>query len=94
MRTRFKDLCVISDGPNRFCRSFRRCSARHKCLRTEREEGPRCQGGDELREVETGWQDDGRVEIKHGLSADERVVTTGAFLLDSESRLKRTPQTR
>jgi Cu(I)/Ag(I) efflux system membrane fusion protein len=42
----------------------------------------------ELREVETGWQDGGRVEIKNGLKEGEEVVTTGAFLLDSESRLK------
>ncbi len=42
----------------------------------------------ELREVETGWQDGDRVEIKSGVKAGERVVTTGAFLLDSESRMK------
>ncbi len=42
----------------------------------------------ELREVETGWQDGDRVEIRAGLKAGERVVTTGAFLLDSESRMK------
>jgi YHS domain-containing protein len=42
----------------------------------------------ELREVETGWQDGDRVEISGGLKAGERVVTAGAFLLDSESRMK------
>jgi membrane fusion protein, copper/silver efflux system len=42
----------------------------------------------ELREVETGWQDGDRVEIKSGLKEGEEVVTAGAFLLDSESRLK------
>jgi len=42
----------------------------------------------ELREVETGWQDGDRVEIRSGLKAGERVVTAGAFLLDSESRMK------
>jgi RND family efflux transporter MFP subunit len=42
----------------------------------------------ELREVETGWQDGDRVEIRSGLKAGERVVSTGAFLLDSESRMK------
>jgi YHS domain-containing protein len=42
----------------------------------------------ELREVETGWQDGDRVEIRGGLNAGERVVTAGAFLLDSESRMK------
>jgi Cu(I)/Ag(I) efflux system membrane fusion protein len=48
------------------------------------------QGGGqyEQREVETGWQDGDRVEIRSGLKAGERVVTTGAFLLDSESRMK------
>jgi Cu(I)/Ag(I) efflux system membrane fusion protein len=42
----------------------------------------------ELREVETGWQEGDRVEIRSGLKAGERVVTSGAFLLDSESRMK------
>ncbi len=42
----------------------------------------------ELREVQTGWQEGNRVEIRSGLRAGERVVTAGAFLLDSESRLK------
>ena len=42
----------------------------------------------ELREVETGWQDGDRVEVRGGLKAGERVVTVGAFLLDSESRMK------
>jgi Cu(I)/Ag(I) efflux system membrane fusion protein len=42
----------------------------------------------ELRQVETGWQEGDRVEIQAGLKAGERVVTTGAFLLDSESRMK------
>lgn len=42
----------------------------------------------QAREVETGWQDGDRVEIRSGLRAGERVVTAGAFLLDSESRMK------
>ncbi len=42
----------------------------------------------ELREVETGWQQGDRVEIRGGLKAGDRVVTAGAFLLDSESRMK------
>jgi Cu(I)/Ag(I) efflux system membrane fusion protein len=42
----------------------------------------------EPREVETGWQQGGRVEIRSGLKAGERVVNAGAFLLDSESRMK------
>jgi Cu(I)/Ag(I) efflux system membrane fusion protein len=45
----------------------------------------------ELREVETGWQEGDRVEIRSGLKAGERVVTAGAFLLDSESRMKSPP---
>jgi Cu(I)/Ag(I) efflux system membrane fusion protein len=42
----------------------------------------------ELREVQTGWQEGDRVEIREGLKAGERVVTAGAFLLDSESRIR------
>jgi len=42
----------------------------------------------ELREVETGVQERERVEILSGLEVGEHVVTAGAFLLDSESRLK------
>jgi Cu(I)/Ag(I) efflux system membrane fusion protein len=42
----------------------------------------------EAREVGTGWQDGDRVEIRAGLQAGEAVVTAGAFLLDSESRMK------
>ena len=42
----------------------------------------------QLREVETGWQEGDRVEIRAGLKEGERVVTAGAFLLDSESRMK------
>lgn len=42
----------------------------------------------EPREIESGWQYGDRVQIVKGLSADERVVTGGTFLLDSESRLR------
>ncbi len=42
----------------------------------------------ELRDVETGWQHGDRVEIRRGLQPGERIVTAGAFLLDSESRMK------
>jgi Cu(I)/Ag(I) efflux system membrane fusion protein len=42
----------------------------------------------ESREVEIGWQDGDRVEIRSGLKVGERVVTAGAFLLDSESRMR------
>jgi Cu(I)/Ag(I) efflux system membrane fusion protein len=42
----------------------------------------------EPRRVETGWRSDGRVEIVRGLEAGERVVASGTFFLDSESRLR------
>ena len=42
----------------------------------------------EPRQVETGWRLDGRVEIVSGLEPGERIVTSGNFLLDSESRMK------
>jgi RND family efflux transporter MFP subunit len=44
----------------------------------------------ELRPVETGLEQGDRVEIRSGLAPGDRVVTSGAFLLDSESRM-RTP---
>jgi hypothetical protein len=40
------------------------------------------------RAVKTGWRTADRVEIVEGLSPGERVATAGAFLLDSESRLR------
>jgi membrane fusion protein, copper/silver efflux system len=40
------------------------------------------------RDVETGWRDAGLVEIVQGLSPGERIVTSGTFFLDSESRTK------
>ena len=42
----------------------------------------------EPREVETGWRQGGRIEIRAGLKEGEAVVTEGGFLLDSESRLR------
>lgn len=42
----------------------------------------------EARRVETGRRVGDRVEIRSGLMEGERVVTSGNFLLDSESRLK------
>jgi membrane fusion protein, copper/silver efflux system len=42
----------------------------------------------EPRRVETGERFEGRVEILSGLKEGERVVVSGAFLLDSESKLK------
>jgi len=44
-------------------------------------------GGFEQRQVETGDESGDRVEILFGLKAGERIVTSGNFLLDSESRL-------
>jgi membrane fusion protein, copper/silver efflux system len=41
----------------------------------------------EPRAVETGWRLGDRIEIVHGLEPGERVVVSGAFLLDSESRM-------
>jgi YHS domain-containing protein len=42
----------------------------------------------EPREVETGWQMESRVEIVNGLKPGERIVISGNFLIDSESRLE------
>lgn len=42
----------------------------------------------EKREVEIGWRFDDRVQIVKGLSAGEKVVSSGTFLVDSESRLQ------
>lgn len=40
------------------------------------------------RAVQIGWRAEDRVAITAGLRAGERVVVSGAFLIDSESRLK------
>jgi Cu(I)/Ag(I) efflux system membrane fusion protein len=42
----------------------------------------------EPRQVETGWRFEDRVEIVKGLTAGERIVVGGNFLIGSESRLK------
>ena len=42
----------------------------------------------EPRQVETGERLGDRVEIVKGLAPGERIVTSGAFLLNSESQLK------
>ena len=42
----------------------------------------------EPRRVETGWRIDDRIEIVKGLMPGERIVLSGNFLLDSESRMK------
>ena len=48
----------------------------------------RGQGFFEPREVETGWRLGNRVEITKGLASGERIVTSGTFLIDSESRME------
>jgi Cu(I)/Ag(I) efflux system membrane fusion protein len=42
----------------------------------------------EPRSVETGWRAGGRVEVVSGLEPGDRIVTSGAFLVDSESQLR------
>jgi membrane fusion protein, copper/silver efflux system len=42
----------------------------------------------EPRRVETGWRVGDQVEIVKGLSPGDRIVTSGNFLIDSESRMK------
>ncbi len=42
----------------------------------------------EPRKVETGWRVGDRVEIVKGLMTGEKVVVSGTFLIDSESRMK------
>ena len=42
----------------------------------------------EPREVETGWRMGTRVEIVRGLEVGEKIVTSGTFLIDSESKLE------
>jgi multidrug efflux pump subunit AcrA (membrane-fusion protein)/YHS domain-containing protein len=42
----------------------------------------------EPREVEIGWRLGNRVEITNGLKPGERIVTSGNFLIDSESKLE------
>jgi RND family efflux transporter MFP subunit len=48
----------------------------------------RSEGVFEPRQVRTGWRFDDRVEIVEGLAPGERIVTSGTFLVDSESRMK------
>jgi multidrug efflux pump subunit AcrA (membrane-fusion protein) len=38
--------------------------------------------------VETGWRLGDRIEITKGLEPGERIVVSGNFLIDSESRMK------
>ena len=46
------------------------------------------QGVFEPRHVETGWRAGNRVEVLSGLEPGDRIVTSGAFLVDSESQLR------
>jgi YHS domain-containing protein len=46
------------------------------------------EGRFEPRAVETGWRFGDEVEIVRGLAPGERIVTSGNFLIDSESRMK------
>lgn len=46
----------------------------------------------EPRAVETGWRLGDRIEITRGLAAGERIVLSGNFLIDSESRLQAAAQ--
>jgi RND family efflux transporter MFP subunit len=45
-------------------------------------------GSFEPRRVETGWRLGDRVQITAGLEPGDRIVITGNFLIDSESRMK------
>lgn len=40
------------------------------------------------RQVETGWRIGDQVEVTRGLMAGERIVLSGTFLIDSESRMR------
>ena len=49
-----------------------------------------CKSADsfEPREIKTGWETDDGYEVKSGLKEGERIVVSGNFLLDSESRVQ------
>ena len=46
------------------------------------------EGTFEPREIKTGWETDDGFEVKSGLKEGERIVVSGNFLLDSESRVQ------
>jgi Cu(I)/Ag(I) efflux system membrane fusion protein len=52
----------------------------------------RGEGYFEARLVETGWRLGDQVEITRGLMEGERIVVSGTFLIDSESRMKAAAQ--
>ena len=58
-------------------------SGKRKIVYVVREEGVF-----EPREVAIGWQTNDRVEIAGGLQAGDKVVVSGNFLIDSESRMQ------
>jgi len=45
----------------------------------------------EPRQVETGGRIGDEVEVTRGLTAGERIVISGTFFIDSESRMKGKP---
>jgi len=46
------------------------------------------EGTFEPREIQSGWETDDGFEVKSGLKEGERIVVSGNFLLDSESRVQ------
>jgi membrane fusion protein, copper/silver efflux system len=58
-------------------------SGRRKTVYVERGSGVY-----EPRMVETGWRLGDRVQVVHGLERGERIVVSGNFLIDSESRMR------
>lgn len=48
----------------------------------------RGEGRFEPRAIKTGWEIGGRVEVTRGLSEGEKIVVSGNFLVDSESRMQ------
>jgi len=48
-------------------------------------------GSFEPRQVETGWRVGDDVEVTKGLMPGERIVISGTFFVDSESRMKAKP---
>jgi YHS domain-containing protein len=52
----------------------------------------RGEGNFEPRRVETGWRLGKQVEIVSGLTAGEKIVVSGNFLIDSESRMRAAAQ--
>jgi YHS domain-containing protein len=49
-------------------------------------------GNFEPRAIKTGWRLADRVQVAEGLEPGERIVVSGNFLIDSESRMKMAPR--